>query len=120
LSRLLVLAAMLTVGCAPPGTEEQQLRVFFEASRARDSTLLAKVATVSLNPVREGTVRDFELVSVGAEHVDGDLATKPVTVNVRLHTPQSETVSRTLVFTFQRKVERGQAGAGRWTITGFH
>lgn len=122
MSRLTMTAAILfTVGCAPPSPEEQQLRLFFEASRARDETLLAKLSSVSVNPATEGTVRDFELIAVGPEERAGDVVTKPVTVSARLHTPQSQTISRTLVFTFQRKIGSGQAATDgvRWTIVAF-
>jgi len=50
---------------APP--EQQLLINFFRAARVRDNTTLANIAAVNFNPRTEGTVEDFEIVSVGPE-----------------------------------------------------
>ena len=98
--------------------EEQTLRAFFEASRAGDNTMLAKVATHGLSPVTEGTVRGFEVIDVGAERVDAEIVTKALTVRAQVYTPGDQRVSRTLVFTLQRtRAMQGTERDRRWVIT---
>jgi len=120
LPRLALFLAMIFAaeGCGAPNVEEQVLRAFFDASRARDNTLLAKVATVSLNPATEGTVRDFEVTHVEETRAGRGHMTKQVTVRARLHTPRGQTVSRMLVFTFERSITASGRSVGerRWMI----
>jgi hypothetical protein len=52
-------------GSSPP--EQQLLTNFFRAARVRDNTTLANIAAVNFNPRTEGTVEDFEVVTVGPE-----------------------------------------------------
>lgn len=116
---VLVAMTLAAPGCTVPGLEEQTLRRFFEASRARDNTLLAKVATVGLNPVTEGTVRDFEVIAIADAQTGKNIITKSVTVKAQLRTPSEETVSRVFVFTLQRAGDKpeGATTGGAWTIT---
>jgi hypothetical protein len=66
---LSVLAALVLtdVACSSSSAEQQLLTNFFRAARVRDNTTLANIAAVSFNPRTEGTVEDFEVVSVGQE-----------------------------------------------------
>jgi hypothetical protein len=52
-------------GSAPP--EQQLLMNFFRAARVRDNTTLGNIAAVSFNPRTDGTVEQFEIVSIGPE-----------------------------------------------------
>ena len=68
--RLLLLLLALTladIACGASSPEQQLLNNFFRASRVRDNTTLANIAAVSFNPRSDGTVDDFEVVSVGGE-----------------------------------------------------
>jgi hypothetical protein len=55
------------VACGATPPEQQILTNFFRAARVRDNTTLGNIAAVSFNPRTEGTVEDFEIVSVGGE-----------------------------------------------------
>lgn len=118
-----VAALALTVvafGCGLTRAEEETLRDFFQASRARDSTMLAKVATVTFDPATDGTVRDFEVTGIGAPRVDIARVSKIVAVTALVRTPEGKTVPTRLVFDFQRALdeEPGSRRAGPWIITG--
>jgi hypothetical protein len=112
---------LANLACGTLGREEQILRLFFDASRAGDSIMLAKVATVRLNPVTDGTVRDFVVTDTGDETLEADTVRKSVTVRAELHTPRGEMVPRTLIFTFQRSSGgKGRDDVRHWMITGMH
>ena len=66
---ILLLAVMTVVGTAAcaSGPEQQILTNYFRASRMRDNTTLANIATVSFSPTEQGTVEDFDVVSVSEE-----------------------------------------------------
>src|SRR5688500_1355428 len=80
LLRSTVAAAWLVAGCRVLTLEEQTLQRFFEASRLYDMAALEKVATVPFNPVTDGIVQDFAVVSVA---VSGDVRTVNVDAQVR-------------------------------------
>ncbi len=66
---LLVLVALtfpLLAACGSP-PEQAALRQYFQASRMRDNTTLANIATVSFNPTEQGIVQNFNLETVGPE-----------------------------------------------------
>lgn len=107
------------VGCGANGQEEQVLRRFFDAARAGDRTMLSKVATVTLSPVTDGTIRDFAVIGTAEEKVEADRVTKSVTVRAQVHTPSNQMITRTLVFTFQRhhRGGDGRTGESHWIIT---
>ena len=64
--------------CAWPSPERQLLLDFFQACRVYDTTVLARLATVTFNPRTDGIVQDFDIVSV--EDVgDGSAAARDVT-----------------------------------------
>ena len=64
---VIVVLALLDIACGSASPEEQLLNNFFRAARVRDNTTLANIAAVSFNPRTDGTVEDFEVVSVGDE-----------------------------------------------------
>jgi hypothetical protein len=107
---LLACFAALDAACGSGSAERQLLTNFFRAARLHDNTVLANIATVTFNPRTEGTVENFEVVSVAS-----DPRGKTVTVNARVRTPDGQTVPRTIVFTLERASEGGD---GRWLITG--
>jgi hypothetical protein len=59
--------AMLAAACGSSPPERQVINNFFRASRLRDNATLANVAAVSFDPRTEGTVQDFDIVSIGDE-----------------------------------------------------
>jgi hypothetical protein len=95
------LAAAGACGSASP--ERQLLEQFFRASRQHDTTALARVATVSLNPRTDGTVEWFEILEISAD--------RRVTVQAQLRTPAGRLEQRTLELRLERR-------DGRWMVTG--
>lgn len=63
---LLLPVVLLEVACSRP-PEQQLLNQFFRASRNRDNTTTAMMATVTLDPRRQGTIEDFSISSIGPE-----------------------------------------------------
>jgi len=58
---------IVDIACSSAPPEQQLLINFFRASRVRDNTTLGNISAVSFNPRTEGTVEDFEIVSVSPE-----------------------------------------------------
>lgn len=56
----------LTAACTSP-PEQQIIQKYFQASRMRDNTTLANIATVSFSPTEQGVVQGFKIVSIGDE-----------------------------------------------------
>ena len=63
---LLVPAILLDVACSRP-PEQQFLTQFFRAARGRDNTTVGRMSAVNLDPRTQGSVEDFEIVSIGQE-----------------------------------------------------
>jgi hypothetical protein len=59
--------AIFEAGCSSAPPEQQLLINFFRAARVRDNTTLGNIAAVNFNPRTDGTVEDFEVVTVGPE-----------------------------------------------------
>jgi hypothetical protein len=64
---MVLTAAALSACSSPNASEENLVRQFFRASGLRDSQTLSNFATVSFDAKTDGTVRDFEIVSVSPE-----------------------------------------------------
>jgi len=58
---------LLEIACSSAPPEQQLLINFFRAARVRDNTTLANISAVNFNPRTEGTVEEFDVVSVGPE-----------------------------------------------------
>ena len=86
--------------------EEQLLRRFFETARLLDTTLLAKYATVTFNPLTEGVVQTFDV-----EEIDENDVSKLVRVRADVRSPDGGAGTRTLLVTMQRQ-------GSSWVITG--
>lgn len=63
---LLAPVILLEAACSRP-PEQQMLNQYFRAARSRDNTTTALMSSVSLDPRSEGSVNDFEIVSVSEE-----------------------------------------------------
>src|SRR5919106_3599550 len=59
--------ALFEIACSSTPPEQQLLINFFRAARVRDNTTLGNIAAVNFNPRTDGTVEDFEIVTVGPE-----------------------------------------------------
>jgi hypothetical protein len=59
--------AIVETACSSAPPEQQLLINFFRAARVRDNTTLGNIAAVNFNPRTDGTVADFEVVTVGPE-----------------------------------------------------
>ncbi len=110
---LSVAAAAALAGCgpAPPSVEHQVLTRFFDASRVRDTTVLAGIASVMFEPRRDGVVQEFEVVDAGP-----DESPKQVTIRAQVRAPDGQVVARTFVATMERGSEPRPE---RWRITAF-
>lgn len=67
MSRAAALLLALAAAACTPSPEEQVLTRFFEASRALDSTLLYRLATVVFNPRTDGSIQTFAITTPGPE-----------------------------------------------------
>lgn len=63
---LLVPAILFEIGCSRP-PEQQFLTQFFRAARGRDNTTVGRMSAVEIDPRRQGSVEDFEIVSISGE-----------------------------------------------------
>lgn len=102
LPAILVAAAALT-GCS--GAQEHALLgEFFSASRLRDNTALARLATVRFEPTTQGIVTRFDIVSVAAERQEtgSTVVSKEVTVSAPVKLPSGDVVRKIFVVTMQR------------------
>jgi hypothetical protein len=105
------------LGCSVP-PERVLLADFFAASRLRDLTALAKLATIAFEPREQGTLSDFDIDSIGPVRQDGADLTRDVTVVAPIRTPQGATVERTLVVTLKRpaKLTEDRPLYGGWKV----
>ena len=63
--------ALAEAACSSSSPEQQLLTTFFRAARVRDNTTLGNIAAITFNPRSDGTVEQFEIVSVGQEQRRG-------------------------------------------------
>jgi hypothetical protein len=91
--------------CGVLSPEEQLLTDFFEASRVYDSSVMARLSAMPLNPRTDGIVDSFEI-----ERVDGGGSqNERVTVAARVRAFDGRVRSRQMMFTVTRR-------DGRWFI----
>jgi hypothetical protein len=64
---LFILPALLATGACGGSEEQALLSKYFQASRMRDNTTLANIATVSFSPTENGIVQGFDVVTLGEE-----------------------------------------------------
>ncbi len=60
-----ILVLFILAGCGGSTDEQQVIKKYFDASRMRDQTTLANIATVPFRPQEEGTIQRYSVVSVG-------------------------------------------------------
>lgn len=89
------------VACAG-GAERAVLDQFFAASRLRDFTALEKVSTVIFEPRQDGTVLDYDVVSVTKTGAD----TEEVLVSATVHLPSGKAERRPLLVSLRRVKEQ--------------
>ena len=105
---VILVAAAAIAGCS--GAQERALLgEFFSASRLRDNTALARLATVSFEPTTQGIVTTFDIVSVTGERQRPGSTTvsKDVAVSAPVKLPSGEVVTKVLVVTMQRDSKSG-------------
>ena len=106
-----VVALLLGVACVWPSPERQLLLNFFQACRVYDTTVLARMATVSCNPRTDGVVLSFDIVRVTNEAAGGrGHRRRDITINARVRPIGGEATERTVVATLE-EIE------GRWMVT---
>jgi hypothetical protein len=110
---LCIVAAVVAGACGVLSPEEQLLGDFFEASRLHDTTMVAKIATVTFNPRTDGIVQEFAVRDVAEEAGD---QVRNVTVVADVRMPDGRMARRTLRVTMARRQGRlfitGLSGAG--------
>jgi hypothetical protein len=112
-ARLLAAIALVTAlpGCGHRA-EKALVDQFFSASRLGDKTAAQSVSTVFFDPKEQGLVRQFTIRGVTPEEVSGGVASKNVTLNASVESPDGAQAQKTIFVTMQRK-----PGAA-WMITG--
>jgi hypothetical protein len=93
------------MACGVLSPEEQLLTDFFEASRAYDTAVMARLSAAPLNPRTDGIVDSFEISGVDRS---GDQRER-VTVAANVRAFDGRVRPRQLVFTLARR-------DGRWFI----
>ena len=101
-----VVVALTAFACAG-AAEQPVVERFFAAARLNDKTALASVATVSVDPIAQGSVTEFSIL-----HIDREAASETVTVDATMHLPDGSFGRRNIVLTLRR------APDGRLTVTG--
>ena len=97
------LGACTLVACTVPA-EQTLLSQFFAASRLRDRTALASVATVVFEPREQGTVVDFQITGMQATARDAKNVAKEVTLSALVRLPDGQTVRQTLIVTISGSI----------------
>jgi hypothetical protein len=119
-SRLILLlsAAALTAACSV-APEQPIIADFFAASRLRDTTALAKFATVIFEPREQGIVASFEVERVAPERVAGGMRMKEVFVDAVVRDREGRRAERRLVVTLQnrRAADDPHQLYGGWVLT---
>ena len=110
----ILVAAATLAGCS--GAQERALLgEFFSASRLRDNTALARLASVRFEPTTQGIVTTFDIVGVTSERLEpgSTVVSKEVSVSAPVKLPSGEVLKKTLVVTMQR-----EAGSkGDWIVS---
>ena len=109
----LLLCCVLTA-CLASGSDHQLLDRFFAASRLRDRTALARLATVVFEPARDGIVTDFSVLRTTTINTDQRQLTVRVTVRPFRGSPAERTV---LVTTTRRAAAGLESATSPWVIT---
>ena len=99
------LACIAGIACGVLSPEQQLLTDFFEASRLYDTSVMARLSAVPLNPRTEGIVDSFDIQRVDRT----DEKSEQVTVAARVRSFDGRVRPRTFVFTLERQ-------EGRWFI----
>ena len=105
LVRLAFVVACTAIACGVLSPEEQLLRDFFEAARAYDTTVMARLSAMPMNPRTDGIVDAFTIRLV--DRADDPRERVTVAANIRGFDGRSR--SRDLVFTITHR-------DGRWFI----
>ena len=141
-----IVAAFCLAACAV-SPDEQVLTRFFEASRTLDHTLLARLATVTLNPRVDGSIQTFSiaerrddekgplvdsrreqarrsLAASSGQDVDFtgtavEMITRQLKVEADLRTPDGVVRPAALVVTLEKAIatKSGSVVEGQWIVT---
>jgi hypothetical protein len=106
------IALVMALAACGHRAEKALVDQFFSASRLGDKTAAQSVSTVFFDPREQGLVRQFTIKGVTPEEVSGGVASKNVTLNASIESPDGAQAQKTIFVTMQRK-----PGAA-WMITG--
>jgi hypothetical protein len=115
---LFLSAAALGAACSVP-PEQPIVGDFFAASRLRDTTALAKFATVVFEPREQGIVASFEIERVSPQRTVGDMLLKEVLVRAVVRDGEGRSGERRLTVTLQKRRGANDVHAlyGGWLVT---
>ena len=98
--------ALLASACVWPSAERQLLLDFFQACRAYDTTVLARLSTVACNPKTDGVVQEFDVV-----RIDRAADARQVTIRARVRSFGGQLSEQNINVALERR-------DGRWMVTG--
>jgi hypothetical protein len=113
------MCSVAMVACSVP-PEQPIVSDFFAASRLRDTTALARFATVVFEPREQGIVTSFHIERVTPERAAGDMQVKDVVVMAGIRLPSGDLIDRRLTVTLEKRRNDEDPGApyGGWIVTG--
>ena len=104
-SARLLLLLLAGAGCVWPSPERQLLQEFFEACRAYDTTVLARLGAAPCNPRTDGVVQGFEIT-----RVDRAPDTRSLTIHAQIRSFEGELSERSIAVALARE-------DGRWKVS---
>jgi hypothetical protein len=114
---LLLWAALATTAACSVPPEQPIIGDFFAASRLRDTTALAKFATVVFEPRERGIVASFHIEQVSPERTAGGMKIKDVTVAAVIRGDDGRSGERRLIVTLEKRSdEDSRALYGGWIV----
>jgi hypothetical protein len=115
---LLLWAAVATTAACSVPPEQPIIGDFFAASRLRDTTALAKFATVVFEPRQQGIVASFDIEQVSPERTAGGMRVKDVIVNAVIRGDDGRSGKRQLIVTLHKRGndEKPRALYGGWIV----
>lgn len=96
-----LIAALALAACGGTPADEQLIEKFFEQSRLYDRTMLARLSTVVYDPVANGSVDRFQIVT--RDRVVSNPPRTEVTILAQVRDASGRVSARTLVLTLEER-----------------
>lgn len=102
-----MIAGLLAGACVSTSPEQQLLSRFFAASRVRDRTVLAGMASVVFEPASDGIVQEFQITNIGEEASTSESRViKLVTIDAQVRSLDGQITPKTLIVTLEKADRR--------------